>query len=1467
MASLIGELVQQAAILGDEPNNPLVNKEKDTSAGVARRDMSVLGATGKLPEELPNVSAEVSDRATKAVQKDIQYNQDNQVDVTVAAEQLQDQSTKSTELQSISDYFDNSFHAMDNPTLNAAQNRAQIKYQLTVEALQNTLQDKEASTTAGAVANWVDRYIIRQFPIGSFEDMTLKSKNVSDEFARAISGSMSVDEYKVFLDTKIAEYSEQGIFVKDNPQAISELLDISTRFGNTDEAFVNAILGAADIVPVVAGAAKVGRKAVGTAIDIATETGKAINLVRSLDDIAKSPTPSTRAGAINGPDAATSVAENIARRTDEPENLANMGPRMTDPIGDKAPVRPLGTAAMSNQTATEVTNEVFNYMQRQGGQIVDKTRLAEYISDRIVSVGKVLNKGYIDHSVDYDRGILTAVFGDPRTGKSLTKASAMKYAAKAPEARAVPLSSDGKAWAIRFDEPVDLEEYIGSSSLNDLTHVEGVTSNLLSKIFGNSFTGGSHLRDSARSTNLAFRAEGAAVRIKQIQTPIINEIGQMSSKDFEKTGEIVRRLQSKDLASKRNWFTDQEFVDLWKADNKGQKPSPKVLKGYRALVNLSDHNYQVQTQLMLKGLHKANYRRISYKVGGQEQFVSARRIETMPMGETYILDSESGVTYFAKFYDGPGANIFELDEPINGAKYIVDTPTIRPLEPEDAMGYNAGGPRINEEATDFVLLTDAKGRPIKVILSTGSRKTAELAAKQIDTLAKAMRDGKLTDNLVRANHDWNPTISTKAQLQAFMTTEGWDLSDATNLIKSKARDEKMFTGVDGQKFMPDASLDEFHNYSNRRNDRPLIHFGGLATVNDNPIKTILHQTNTLSRRIAFSTYNDEVKISLGKKVQSIVDPTSKSKDWRKYYNNIEGYFKDSSDPLARTILERKRITEFRNGALSEGEKVATRMADGLSDWVYDQSGIKFNIGNPAHRLTSFGFFQTFFGDPFQLALQASQTIPIVAMAGIDDGIKGMIMGRYLKHSLKLSGKELDLFMTRVAKDAGYSKQEMLDIRELFIDMARYEVDPSNMIDGFATPSGAFIRGKGVKTRVAMNSVGKVWDKTNKVGMYFMNKGEEISRTTGYGAAVRKWKADNPGKSILSEEGRAWVSNKEQAYTLNMTNMSRASVQQGLLKVPTQFYSYMLRSMEGVFVGKNLTARERMALAVAIGPFWGLTGIGLSSSTSAAVDAINNYLPEWMTVEPGSLSYATIKEGPVNALFNWAGGEAEGTPEISFASRMSLGEGLMDTLRNYRDQSIYEVVLGASGGKAGGTFASFVGTMAAILNGDSIQMNDKALETLRGFKFIDNFEKMRGLMVNGIYSSKTGKVVDAEFDVYDAIVSGLGFPLEEVQQFYDTNDLIYNTNATYTKYSKEIDKRIDDFWNAVNDGNAEYADEIMMSINLAASNATGLTPELQDKLRQQVFQGFSQKTTFEKIQQLQRLGLTTEAEQLSEVTGR
>ena len=43
--------------------------------------------------------------------------------------------------------------------------------------------------------------------------------------------------------------------------------------------------------------------------------------------------------------------------------------------------------------------------------------------------------------------------------------------------------------------------------------------------------------------------------------------------------------------------------------------------------------------------------------------------------------------------------------------------------------------------------------------------------------------------------------------------------------------------------------------------------------------------------------------------------------------------------------------------------------------------------------------------------------------------------------------------------------------------------------------------------------------------------------------------------------------------------------------------------------------------------------------------------------------------------------------------------------------------------------------------------------------------------------------------------------------------------------------------------------------------TGLEPDLQEKLRLQVYRGFTEATTFERIKQLQRLGRNMEAEQL------
>lgn len=1464
MATFLNQATLQNVFLGEEEKSVLPEQEDSRSASIERRDTAVLGATGKLPEEIEDISSEVSSKVNGALAFSVSNYTENPEDVTQTVEELEDQAKKGSDLITVQEYFDNSFHAMDNPKLTSAQNLASMKYQLTVEKLTDAIQNSAAETTAGSVLNWLDRYILRQFPIGAFEDLTLKRQNVSEEFARAIAGNMSMEEYESFLDERLEEYLEQGVLFADNPEAVKDLYATIEKFGNDQGAIEGAIIGAIDLFPFVSAGFVIGGRSV-SALRRGTEAAR---IARTLREVSQSPTAATRAGALNGPDAATEVAENIARRSDDPENLASMAPSFTDPLSDNAPVRPLGQAAMNNHTSTQLTKEAFEYIRRYTGDIYDENLLTQYITTRAANLAETLNRGIIDTKLDVPTNKLTVLLGHPRTGRAITREAAERYVEDVPEASVVAISEDAGAYAIKIDEVIKMDDFIKTDKYAELQHIEGVTGKLFSIVFQALPSSGSHLIDNADATNLAYRAEGAAVRLNQLNKPMLDRINKMTGREIDDVGDIIQRLQSRDLASQRNWFTEDEFIDLWRADHQGREPSQKVLDGYKALVDLSDHTYHVRATSLLRRMQDNGYRRITVNVGGEERFLAGKRLNAVPSDVNEFIDAETGVKFGREEYDGPVANVFELDMDIAGVRHVVDTRTIKPLEPEDALGYNAGGPRINPEATDFVVMLDGNGKPLKVALSASSTNSAAQAAEQIGNIYRAMRANSLTNDIVRSNNKWYPAMTTIDDFNEFVTGAGLRLDEDGLQFATKRRDENIFTAGQEDAFVPNASLSEFAIFSNRRNDRPLMHFGGRSTANDNPIHAVVNQANTESRKLAFSNYNDAIQISLGKKIKQLSDPNSANVDYRAYYRNIENYLpKDSTNAIVRKIYERKKITDLRMGAEGWGDRWANRMSQDMSNLIYDNIGVKFSPSNPAHALTNFGFKTTFLADPFQFLLQSAHSINIAAMAGIDDGIKGAVMGRFLLKSLKLEGRQLDIMVERMATQFGYTTDEMKDIRQLFIDAARYEIDPTNLVEGYVAPSNSIGRARGKRARVIGNTVNKSWEKTMNAGMFFFNKGEQITRVTAFGAAVRKWKAANPSMSILSPEGRSWVINKEQAYSLNMTNMSRAQIQQGLLRVPTQFYSYMLRSFEGIFIGKDLTFTERMWLAAMVGPFYGMTGMGLSSLTSSSVEAFNSYLPENFQVEAGSDAYRLIKNGPIDAIFAWAddGLVGDRAPEVSAASRVSLGDGVVDTFRNYRDANVFELIGGAGGGKAGETLVDFAQVLGSIKRGDDILLSEKSLELFRNMKFIDNLSKAYGIWQHGIYTSKTGARVDANFTNMDALFAAAGIPLEEVQQVYDSKSVIYNTNNTYRKISKELDVRINLFWDTVNKGDAEKANEILDSIHLSVSRINGLTPELRQKLRDQVLKGFSETTTFERVEQLRRMGRTMEADQLLEIT--
>ena len=182
---------------------------------------------------------------------------------------------------------------------------------------------------------------------------------------------------------------------------------------------------------------------------------------------------------------------------------------------------------------------------------------------------------------------------------------------------------------------------------------------------------------------------------------------------------------------------------------------------------------------------------------------------------------------------------------------------------------------------------NGNGKPLKVALSASSTNSAAQAAEQIGNIYRAMRANSLTNDIVRSNNKWYPAMTTIDDFNEFVTGAGLRLDEDGLQFATKRRDENIFTAGQEDAFVPNASLSEFAIFSNRRNDRPLMHFGGRSTANDNPIHAVVNQANTESRKLAFSNYNDAIQVSLGKKIKQLSDPNSANVDYRAYYRNIE----------------------------------------------------------------------------------------------------------------------------------------------------------------------------------------------------------------------------------------------------------------------------------------------------------------------------------------------------------------------------------------------------------------------------------------------------------------------------------------------------------------------------------------------------------------------------------------------------
>lgn len=1435
-----------------------VEKEKPKSLTRQRNeDHNSVLVTGKTSdaltaEDVAEVKAIADNTVASSVEKVLAEGDESAPE---ALDTLRSQSNKA-KLVSPEDFFAVQLRSLQNQEETDLESLTALKIQYTMQAIDEAVANR--TNEYGGVVNFVDRFLVYEPFYESFLKFFGKSDfKLADQFTDAITGSMTFDEFKVFMDEQVNVSLGEGAFVEGNPQALEELRAIALSLGNQDPLTVSWMFAMLDVVPALGG----GVKAAGKALVKGSEKAAAKAVVKAPEAVVKEvvesgPTVATQVGrAARSAEKAEEAAVKIAAKTDDPENVATLGPKALNPVSPKAPFHPTVQSGVADTTVKTLLRDVTDYVKRALSGGMDEARVSDFISARTQQLNSVMNRSLNNFAFDPLKGILKVTYGRADNGLGLSKRQAEEVAKKLPEAKVVP-DGEGK-FLVEVDQFVDPDALV--KDLDGVEKITGLVSKISATLMKATGTLSTYARDTKLLSSMAERAETGVAKIAgKVQREIEADVKKLSAKEMDRVGSVISKLQSEELARQKTWLTEQQFSDEWAKDF-GTPPSQKVIDGYNAIVKASNYSYAVRAGLLIGLMHRTGFRSINLRLGGVTDTYVGRQLDSLPDDAEFVVKAGSGELVRVKDLKDKPRNVFkvgiELEGGYGSTRYVIDTDSIKALEPVDVLGYNAGGPRINPDGDYFVTLMGEDGNVINVALSASTRKQAAKAQEQLDRLIKAVNDGSLTDDLVEANTEWNKLITTKDDFIKFLDDAQINPAKVDH-VAYKMRDENVFrTGDDT--FVPGASLDDFYMVQNKRNNKVLTHFGGERTYNENPVKSILSQVNTSSRDLAYSQYNQTALVSIGRKVKSIVNKDGGNKAYvgwqdRDYLDVLEeARFSSTSDPEITRLKELKRIFELRTGADGLGDQTIRNLTGWVSENIFKG---RSKLGDPLNTANKFSFYATFLFDPFQTVMQGLHSTVVTTMAGPIDGPMGLMLGWDLMSSLKLKrGADLEAFYVTHSKKFGMTPDELKDTRELFVDMARYEITTDSLVEGFKEGGSGVLRPRTEAGRVAMHTTDKVWDVGSKYGMVFFNKGEQVSRVSAFGvAAIKRFKAKT-GHRMNSPQSRDWVSAKEQAYSLRMTQTNKTAVQQGIGKAPFQFHSFMFKSFEGVMVGKGLTAGERLALFGMLAPIYGTVGMGLANS-QPVVAALNHFLPPDQKVEPGSEAEEFVRRGMLDALASWAG------VDTAIADRMSVIDGIQQLYHNFNEKTFTEFALGAGGGKTVDTATSLANSLSYFVRGDHNLAEMEMLEAFRQIKVVDSVVKAKNLYFHNILKTKTGKVIKGiDMPLAEQILVAAGLPMQKIEDLYNTDSIVYASRREVKEVGKEVDKLIHNYW-LEDDPEKKRA-----HLNSAAAliEWSRLTDPQKDRMKKKFWSGPKGKgVSWKMYNDLVRMGLGYEAEQLA-----
>ena len=1258
----------------------------------------------------------------------------------------------------------------------------------------------------------IDRWFIRAVPIGGIEALTNRPERMGNELIGA-AATMAPEEFKAFFANRIAEMSEEGFLKDDNIFALGELQYALNTVGEDPWETFNRTVGILDIA----------------AFGAPLKTG-----VKGAARLVRAATPVQRVAALKGPEAATQVAEAMAKRGDMLA-LEDLKPQVLD-----GKTNPVVRTRVGKTAEIQETNDIV----RGIGEYVETGALGRSVkSPEVVRAGEELVEQFRKVSNNPIQGIKYAVrpnltgipvakvtMGTIKTGKPYPTEASTNFMVKKvrdngfPTAKAVPVDPDDitKGWFIETETMLDVGSAIDPLSMP-------AKFNPIRQAIA-SVVGSRRSVEAELLNDLATMNEGSRDVIGQMVKPELKKIDAVNSESKRIISDIYTAHRDGADAFIRDGLSEGQLIDRWN-QVAGRDPTAKEIDAFNAIRSVNDAAYIMAAhgrlqQYVMRGFHGADI-----LPAGTGRLAPIRAVEQSELTKgTKVRDAKTNQVFKVGGKGFPkNQRVWYVDEPMeDGIRFVTKVPEVKMLSHHDVMPYNAGGRRLNPDANWFV--TSGTENP-KALFQAFSEAQAtkgldDLSAIQarvtanggLDTLARSDE----LDEFIRKHNEWNPEIQGTDDLLQWAKDKNVDLSLP---IAKKARDAQPETGEVTFGFSDDWG--EHFGTTLHRYDDALMEYGGKEARQRDPITAIFGDFTSQAAQFSHSVYNQTA-------IQSWVKAASKKgsgwtvpkgSDPRRQFENATRDGANRSNMASEMDYQRSIIESRMNMNGEYGRRMA-KLGVGIQEFVFQKTGAKL-ANDTAQNLESKALglgFQSVFGffNPAQFLVQGMHATTIAAISP-RHGIKAATMALPMRMALMAgSSAEESLMLGRLAKGMGISTKEMDETMEFIRQSGRGIIEGSAIQKGVERSWGASgWKGESWRSNDFMASIDKGVEQGLDKMTIFFREGEGVARMTAQLTAIAEFKAKYPNLSIFDDFARREIGRREKDLSFRMTNADRAAVQQGIGKIPTQWFSYSMRAMEMVTIGRGFTKMERARMAFMLTGFYGAAGFGAERAMETIADK--------MGAEAGGTLYTALRGGVLDTLASWVG------VDVDLSGRLAPISLYTDMYKDVveGDKSMLSILTGPAGDIGGGFAGNFWKAMTDLGAGRTHSMNEDLVRSLRNISSVDNAYKALGIMQNGTYRSRSGSVFPGEMGTSDAIAQLMGFSPRELGQWYERQDWQGRNKKSRLDFQKSMIADLSLAWDQIHAGN-ESGWDLMTEVGLAI-DFSGYTEYEKGLIRTSVFE--------------------------------